>query len=120
MNKKIEKRADERLKQVSKVIGRLKHIKTGVLWPMNIMNWGRGSSYGQPYIHIQPKVMADKMKTPQPKKSDVEARVAWDKTHGWHQGQLMQKVRTKLHNAGITFYAYREMALSQSIIVKVK
>jgi len=120
MKTKLEARAEKRLKQVNKLVGRLKHIDTALLWPMNIMNWGSGGSYGQPYVLVTPLTMADKMKTPQPKKADTEARAAWDKTHAWHQGQLMQRVRAKLHAAGITYYAYRNRPVSQSIIVKVK
>ena len=120
MKTKLEARAEKRLKQVNKLVGRLKHIDASLLWPMNIMNWGSGGSYGQPYISVCPKTMRDKMKTPQPKRADTETRAAWDKTHAWHQGQLMQKVRAKLLDAGITYYAYRNRPVSQSIIVKVK
>ena len=121
MKTKLKARAEKRLKQVNKLVGRLKHIDTSLLWPIDIMNRvGNGGFYGHPYIRVIPKTMRDKMKTPQPKRADTEARAAWDKTHAWHQGQLMQKVRTKLLDAGITYYAYRNRPVSQSIIVKVK
>ena len=117
----LEARAEARLKQVNKSIGRLKGVEAHLLWPMYIGDWGRkGGSYGQPYISIRPKSMASKMKTPQPKKADAEARAAWDKSHAWHQGQLMQKVRARLSQAGVIVYAHRNRPSSQSVIVKIK